>query len=155
MVTRNKKPTKKRPPKTSDVNQRRVKITKRTADNTIRCAQSTDAISYYRKFPNSRRSNLCATQANTRLINTNVIGYSNAIFQCIASCANLTDFLRSPPNEEHRHFKLYYEFRSVISSMVSGGMGDIDSSKFIDLYKKGNEDFNANEGKWHDNCIKQ
>ena len=96
-----------------------------------------------------------ATQANTGLINANVICYSNVIFQCIASCTNLTDFLRSPPNEEHQHFELYYKFRSVISSMLSGGMGDIDPSKFIDLYKKRNEDFNTDEGKWHDNCIKQ
>jgi ubiquitin C-terminal hydrolase len=118
-----------------------VKITKGTANN-----KSTDAISYYKKFPPSRRSNLHATQANTGLINANVICYSNAIFQCVASCANLTDFLRSPPNEEHQHFELYYKFRSVISSMVSGGIGDVDPSKFINLYKKRNEDFITNEG---------
>jgi hypothetical protein len=127
-----------------------MKITKGTANN-----KSTDAISYYKKFPPSRRSNIRATQTNAGLINANVICNSNAIFQCIASCANLTDFLQSPPNEEHRHFELYYKLRSVISSMVSGGIGDVDPSKFINLYKKCNEDFNTNEGKWHDNCIKQ
>ena len=74
-----------RAPKTNDVNGRRMKITKQTADNTTRCAQSTDAISYYRKFPNSRRSNIRATQANAGLINADIICYSNAIFQCIAS----------------------------------------------------------------------
>ena len=106
--------------------------------------QITDAngaqFSYYRtNFHPSRRSERRATGTNTGLINANVICYSNAIFQCIASCANLddfTDFLRSPPNEEHQHFELYYKFRSVISSMVSGGMDVIDPSKFIHLYKK-------------------
>ena len=115
-------------------------------------------MSYYKKFPPINRSNRRATGANTGLINANVICYSNANFQCIASCANLdnfADFLRSPPNEEHQHFELYYEYKSVISSILSGGMGDIDPSKFIDLYKKRNEDFNTDEGKWHDNCIKQ
>jgi hypothetical protein len=43
----------------------------------------------------------------------------------------------------------------VISSIISGGMGDIDPRKFIDLYKKRNDDFNANEGECNDNCIKQ
>ncbi len=98
----------KRAPKTDDVNQRKMEIIKQTANNITRCAQSTDAISYYKKFPPSRRSNIRATGANAGLINANVIFYSNAIFQCIASCTNFTDFLQSPPNEEHRHFKLYY-----------------------------------------------
>ena len=66
--------------KTNDVNRRRMKITKSPADNTPRCDQNTDPISYYRKFPNSRRSNIHATQANAGLINANVICYSNAIF---------------------------------------------------------------------------
>jgi hypothetical protein len=43
----------------------------------------------------------------------------------------------------------------VISFILSGGMGGIDPSKFFDLYKKHYKDFNADEGKWHDNCIKQ
>ncbi len=125
-----------------------------TTDNTTTCAQFT----YYKEFPPSRRRNRRANRADARLINANVICYSTAIFQCIASCVNVDnfiDFLLNPPNEEHRHFKLYYKFRSVISSILSGGMGDIDPSKFIDLYKKRNEDFNADEGKRHDNCIKQ
>ena len=125
-----------------------------TANNTTTFAQ----FSYYRDFHPSRRSKRCATGANTGLVKTNLICYSNAIFQCIANCANvdnLTDFLWSPPNEEHRHFELYYEFKSVISSILSGEMGDIDPSKFVDLYKKCNGDFNADEGKWHDNFIKQ
>jgi hypothetical protein len=34
-------------------------------------------------------------------------------------------------------------------------MGDIDPSKFIGFTKKRNGGFNTDEGKWHDNCIKQ
>ena len=111
MVTRNEKPTKKCAQKTSYVNRRK----KETANNRTTCAQFT----YYRECHPSRRSNRRATGANTGLINANVICYSNAIFQCIASCVNLdnfADFLRSPPNEEHQHFELYYEFKSVVSS---------------------------------------
>ncbi len=124
------------------------------ANNRTTCAQ----FSYYRDFHPSRRSDRRATRANTGLINTNVICYSNAIFQHIASCANLgnyADFLRSPPNEEHWHFELYYKFKSVISFILRSGMDGIDPSKFIDLYKKHYKDINADEGKWHDNCIKQ
>jgi ubiquitin C-terminal hydrolase len=128
-----------------------MKITKQTVDNTPRCAQNTDPISYYKAFSNSRRSNIPATQANAGLITNDIICYSNAIFQCITSCTNLTDFLRSPPNEEHQHFELYYKFRSVISSMVSGGMDVIDPIQFINLYRERNEDFNADEGKCHEN----
>jgi hypothetical protein len=141
--------------KMNEVNQRRMKITKQTADNMPRCAQNTDPISYYRKFSSSRRSNIRATQANAGLINTNAICYYNAIFQCIASCTNLSDFLRSPPNEEHQHFKLYYKFRSVISSMVSGGMDVINPIQCINLYRKHNKDFNADKGKCHDNWMNQ
>jgi hypothetical protein len=96
-------------------------------------------VTYCKEYPPSQRGNRPATGANAGLINANVICYSNAIFQCIASCANLNnyaDFLRSSPNEEHRHFKLYYEFKSVISSILRGGMDGIDPRKFTDLYKK-------------------
>jgi hypothetical protein len=34
-------------------------------------------------------------------------------------------------------------------------MDGIDPSKFVDLYKKRYKDVNANEGKWHDNWVKQ
>jgi ubiquitin C-terminal hydrolase len=125
--------------------------------------QITDAngaqFSYYRNnIHPSTRSEGRSTGAHAGLINANVVCYSNAIFQCIASCANLgyyDDFLWSPPKEEHRHFKLYYEFKSVISSILGGGMDGIDPHKFIGLYKKRYKDFNANEGKWHGNFIKQ
>ncbi len=70
------------------------------ANNRTTCAQ----VTYQKEYPPSQRGNRPATGANTGLINANVICYSNAIFQCIASCVNLdnyADFLRSPPNEEH------------------------------------------------------
>ncbi len=71
--------------------------------------QITDAngaqFSYYRNnFHHSRRSKGRATGANAGLINANVICYSNAIFQCITSCANLgnyADFFGISPKEEH------------------------------------------------------
>jgi hypothetical protein len=100
-----------RAPKKSDVNRRRTKITKRNANNTPRHAQNTDP-TYYQSFPNSRRSNIRATEVNAGLVNTDVICYSNAIFQeGIASCIHLADFLRSPPNEEHLwNFRLPYKY---------------------------------------------
>jgi hypothetical protein len=81
--------------------------------------QITDAsgaqLSYYRDFQPSRRSDPsrskgCSTGAHAELISADVICYTNAIFRCIGSCVNLgyyDDFLRKPPKEEHRHFKLY------------------------------------------------
>jgi len=146
MVTKNQKPAKKGA---------------RKAD------QITDAnggqISYYRDFQTSRRSDLSRSEgrsdgAHAGLINSDVICYSNAIFQCIACCADLgfcEDFLRSQPSEEHQHFRLYYEFKSVISSILGNGMDSIDPSKFIGLYRKCYSNVNANEGKWHGNFIKQ
>ena len=98
MVTRNRKPAKKGA---------------RNVD------QITDANGgqnpYYRDFPTSRRSNVSNSEqrsdgAHAGLINSDVICNSNAIFQCIACCADLglcEEFLRSQPSEEHQHFKLY------------------------------------------------
>jgi hypothetical protein len=63
--------------------------------------------------------------------------------------------VRSQPSEEHQHFKLYCEFKSVISSILGNGMDNIDPRKFIDLYKGHYNDFTTNEGKWHGNFIKQ
>ena len=80
---------------------------------------------------------------------------SSAILMPSSNALQVTDFLQSPPNEEHQHFKLYCEFRSVISSMVSGGMDVIDPNEFTNLYRKRNEDFSADEGKCHDNWINQ
>ena len=119
---------------------------------------------YYRTdFQTSRRSNVSRSEgrsdgAHAGLINSDVICYSNAIFQCIASCADLNlckEFLRSQPSEEHQHFKIYYEFKSLISSILRNGMDNIDPSKFIGLYKERYTNVGANEGKWHGNFNKQ
>jgi hypothetical protein len=129
--------------------------------------QSTDANGsqnpYYRDFPTSKRSNVSNSErrsdgAHAGLLNSDVICYSNAIFQCIACCADLglcEEFLRSQPSEEHQHFKLYYEFKSLISSILRNGMDTIDPSKFIGLYRERYTNVDANEGKWHGNFIKQ
>ncbi len=136
MVTKNQKPAKK-------VAQKGDQITDANG------AQ----ISYYRNnFHPSRRSDPSrsegrSTGAHAGLINADVICYSNAIFPCIASCANLGNY--------DRHFKLYYEFKSVISSILGNGMDSIDPHKCIGLYKEYYNDFNTNEGKWHGNFIKQ
>ena len=77
---------KRRAPKTNDVNQRRMKITKRTADNTPRCAQNTDPISYYRKFPNSRRSNIVLpkqTQNSSMLTSSAILMTSSNALQVV------------------------------------------------------------------------
>jgi hypothetical protein len=119
---------------------------------------------YYRRdFQPSRRSNVsnserCSDGAHAGLINSDVICYSNAIFQNIASCAHSNlckEFLRSQPSEEHQHFKIYYEFKSLISSILRNGMDNIDPSKFIGLYKERYTNVGANEGKWHGNFNKQ
>ncbi len=142
MVTKNQKPAKKL----------LEKVNKITDANGAQ-------FSYYRNNVHpSRRSKVGSTGAHAELINTNVICYSNAIFQCIASCVILgycDNFLRSPPDKEHRHFKLYYEFKYVISTILGGGMDSINPHTFIGLYKECYNNFNANEGKWHVNFIKQ
>jgi hypothetical protein len=52
----------------------------------------------------------------------------------------LTDFLQCPPNEEHEHFQLYFEFTSVINSVVSGG--DVVNLKKLNTLYRSNENLN-------------
>jgi len=78
---------------------------------------------YYRASFQARRTNApdpVIADSHAGLRNCDVICYSNALFQGIASCIHVSDFLQTPPNDEHRRFPLYYEFASVMSSMVSG-----------------------------------
>ena len=61
---------------------------------------------YYRNNFQSRRTNTptpVTADAHAGLRNCDVICYSNAIFQGIASCMHVSDFLQTPPNEEHQH----------------------------------------------------
>ncbi len=78
--------------------------------------------------------------AHAGLRNSALMGYSNAIIQCIASCSYLTDFLQCPPNEEYEHFQLNFEFTSAINSLVSGGDNVVNLKKLNTLYR-GNKKF--------------
>ena len=89
--------------------------------------------------------------AHAGLSDSGLMCYSNAIIQCIASCSSyVTDFLGCPPNEEHERFQLYFEFTSVINSLVSGG-GDVVNLKKLNTLYRGNENFKQDEGKYHYN----
>ena len=88
--------------------------------------------------------------AHAGLKKCGLICYSNAIIQCVASCSYLTDFLRCSPNEEHERFQLYFEFTSVVNSLVSGG-GDVVNLKKLNTLYRGNENFKQDEGKYHYN----
>ena len=107
---------------------------------------------YYRDFQ-ARRTNApdpVIADAHAGLINCDVVCYSNAIFQCIASCIHVSDFLQTPPNEEHQRFPLYYEFASVMSSMVSGQESVVDPTSFVDLFRPENSSNNYEEGMYFD-----
>jgi hypothetical protein len=79
---------------------------------------------YYRTdFNTPQRSNArCITNGgrNAGLENNYIVCYANAIFQIIASCGRVYKALCNPPRIEHQHFRLYYNFACVISSMISG-----------------------------------
>jgi hypothetical protein len=62
----------------------------------------------------------------------------------------VSDFLQTPSNDEHRRFPLYYEFASVMSSMVSGQESVVDPTLFIDLFRPKNSDNNYAEGMYFD-----
>jgi hypothetical protein len=70
-----------------------------------------------------------------------VICYSNAIFQGIASCIHVSDFLQTPPNKEHQRLSLYYAFASVMSSMVSGQESVVDPTLFINLFRENHKNY--------------
>jgi hypothetical protein len=61
--------------------------------------------------------------------------------RCIASCIHVSDFLQTPPNEEHPRFPLYYAFASVMSSMVSGQESVGDPTSFINLFRENHENY--------------
>ncbi len=99
---------------------------------------------YYRHNFQVRRTNAPApvvAHAHAGLNNCDVICYSNAIFQGIASCIHVSDFLQTPPNEEHQRFPLYYAFASVMSSMVSGQESVVDPTTFINLFRQNHENY--------------
>ncbi len=99
---------------------------------------------FYRHDFQVQRSNAPApviAHAHAGLNNCDVICYSNAIFQGIARCIHVSDFLQTPPNEEHQRFPLYYAFASVMSSMVSGQESVVDPTLFINLFRDNHENY--------------
>ena len=138
MVTRNKNPKKEDVIKTA-IKQRRwsVFMVIRNENKKRRSRQ--------RKIKRTIEKRI---DAHAGLKKCGFICYSNVIIQCIASCSHLTDFLQCPPNEEHEHFQLYFEFTSVINSLVSGGDNVVNLKKLNTLYRD-NENFKRDEGKYH------
>lgn len=67
---------------------------------------------------------------NAGLQNQNVICYSNAIFQAIASCNHHTKLFQKIPTDNQRCFKLNYEFITLINSMTTQSES-IDPGHFI------------------------
>ncbi len=64
--------------------------------------------------------------------------------------SNALQVLQCPPNEEHKHVQLYFEFTSVINSLVSGGDNVVNLKKLNTRYS-GNKNFKQDKGKYHYN----
>jgi hypothetical protein len=112
---------------------------------------------YYRDdfVNNPRRTNApdpeILEDAHSGLTNCDVICYSNVIFQGLASCLHVSEFLRNPPNEEHSmRFPLYYAFASVMSSMVSGRERVVNPARFVNLFRDSHENFELQQGMYFD-----
>jgi hypothetical protein len=124
-----------------------VQSTKHPEGNTT--ATNTKQSLYYRDFPKSQWHNIHPTDndshANAGLLNSDVICYSNAILQVIASCIHLIEFFLSPPSNEHQRFTLYYKFANVIHSMVTGGPDVVNLYNFVDIFTSYFKIFIANE----------
>ena len=85
------------------------------ANHQMKCPRN-DETPCYTKFHIQRRNarHIVKDSRNAGLMNNNVICYANAIFQVIASCNHLSEFLLNPPREEHQRFSLYCQFACVI-----------------------------------------
>ena len=108
---------------------------------------------YYKQFPLRLRDEPAAVNlgAHAGLKNSNVNCYSNAIFQCIASCICYSDF---SPSEKHPQFPLNHAFASLMSSMV-GSEESVDPSLFMNdfmhLFRpQEDENINQQEGMYYD-----
>ena len=108
---------------------------------------------YYKQFPLQLRDEPAAVNigAHAGLKNSNVNCYSNAIFQCIASCICFSDF---SPSEKHPQFPLNHAFASLMSSMV-GSEESIDPSLFMNVFMPlfqppREENINQQEGMYYD-----
>ena len=108
-------------------------------------------IQYYRNFSNQRsnRHHIAPDDGrNAGLVNNNVLCYANTIFQIIASCGCLNESLSNPPNMAHQHFRLYYNFASVISSMISGGNEAVNPMIFTTVVSERAPQFNNEQRKY-------
>jgi hypothetical protein len=107
---------------------------------------------YYRDdfVNNARRTNApdpVIDYAHAGLTNCDLICYSNAIFQGLASCLHVSEFLQSPPKEEHRlRFPLYHAFASVMSSMVSGQESVVNPTPFVNDFRESHENYKLQQG---------
>jgi len=90
-------------------------------------------VGYYKTFPEQKRGEPATVNigANAGLENSNVVCYSNAILQCLASCFYLSDF---SPSENHPEFELNHAFACLMNSMVKGGQ-IIDPSSFMNIFR--------------------
>jgi hypothetical protein len=107
---------------------------------------------YYRnKFITPQRSSthrIAIDGRNAGLVNNNVVCYANAIFQIIASCGCLNKLLCNPPRILHEHFSLYYNFASVISSMIRSNIEAVNPEIFLRVFSNRCSQFNADERKY-------
>ncbi len=71
--------------------------------------------------------------------------YSNAILQVIASCSFLPDCLLKPPSQDHTSYGLYFQFATVISSIIKGNSLSVDPSPFVDKINLLNPSFCIDE----------
>jgi len=108
---------------------------------------------YYKKFPLRLCNEPAAVNlgAHAGLKKSNVNCYSNAIFQCIASCMCFSDF---SPSEKHPKFPLNRTFASLMSSMV-GSEESVDPSLFVNVFMPlfwppREENINQQEGMYYD-----
>jgi ubiquitin C-terminal hydrolase len=108
---------------------------------------------YYRDdFIPPQRSNarrIATDGRNAGLVNNNVVCYANAIFQIIACCGCLNKALCNTPSiRRHAYFNLYYNFASVISSMIRGGNEAVDPVIFTDVFSAHVPQFNHKQRKY-------
>ncbi len=108
---------------------------------------------YYKQFPLRLRDEPAAVNlgAHEGLKNSNVNCYSNAIFQCIASCISFSDF---SPSENHPQFPLNLAFASLMNSMIRSEES-VDPLFFMNVFTplfrpQGMENGHEQEGMYYD-----
>jgi len=116
-------------------------------------AQSPE-VSYYKNFTPRQRDGRAAVNLGAHAglnNNSNVTCYSNAVFQCIASCITLSDF---SPSENHPQFPLNHAFASLMNSMIRGEES-VDPLFFMNVctplfWPQGMENGKEQEGMYYD-----